>query len=42
MGPQLSAKEITELKDLLQRVEKLEDKTKNLDVDRIMKNLKYL
>lgn len=41
-GPQLSAKEIAELKDLLSRVEKLEDKTKNLDVDKIMKHLVHL
>lgn len=41
-GPQLSSSEIAELKGLLARVSALEDKTKNLDVDKIMKMLASL
>jgi hypothetical protein len=41
-GPQLSAKNIADLKELASKVEKLEDKTKNLDVDKIMSSIHKL
>ncbi len=38
-GPSLTSKELNDIKEIIKKVAVLEDKTKNLDVEKIMKKL---